>query len=221
MIDKTVFSINLWDVYQKEGRQCAEKGDLDGALERFQAALEKAESYGSNDPRVASSKRCVAEVFSKQGKLAEAAKLYDDALELLEQELGEDSSTLLKTLRSYAKLLTQTDDTDMLAKVSNRIAEIESKSSESVVTSDIFEECLPDDADVIPMTPEQKMRIMELLQRGEVSEKSRTIIMGKLDESPTCKWAHECQGKMRREIVRSYQPESLRNKDDEDEICYD
>ena len=109
VIDKTVFSINLWDVYQKEGRQCAEKGDLDGALERFQAALEKAESYGSNDPRVASSKRCVAEVFSKQGKLAEAAKLYDDALELLEQELGEDSSTLLKTLRSYAKLLTQTD----------------------------------------------------------------------------------------------------------------
>ena len=43
MIDKTVFSVNIWDVFQKEGKAALEKGDLDTAATDFKRALEKAE----------------------------------------------------------------------------------------------------------------------------------------------------------------------------------
>ncbi len=221
MIDKTVFSINLWDVYQKEGRQCAESGDLDGALERFQAALEKAQSYGKNDPRVATSKRCLAEVLVRQGKTDEAGDLFEQSLALLENELGEDSASLLKTLHSYGDLLGQLGDKDKLDEINARISEIESKSSDTMITSDIFEEAVPENAADIPLTPEQRMRILELLQRTEVSDRSRDQIMAKLEQNPSYQWAHETQGKLRQEIVRSYQPISLRNPEDEEEFNYD
>ena len=216
MIDKTVFSINLWDVYLKEGRQCTEEGDLDGAIERFTAALEKAEGYGDDDPRVATTKRCLAEVYARRGEYDKAKDLYTDSLELLEAELGQDSQALLKTLSSYAECLAHTGEAEKLAAIKSRISDIQSKCSDQLVTSDIFEEEIPPDAGEKPMTAEQRMRIMELIQRPEIPEHVRDKVLARLGDQPSYQWAHDIQGKLRQLIVRSYQPISLRGDEELD-----
>lgn len=212
MSEKTVFSINLWDVYQKEGRECVERGDLDGARERFLSALEKAQGYGLNDPRVATSKRSLAEVYVLQGNTAAAEQLYQEAIAVLESALGNSSAALLKTLKSFSRFLEKAGRREALLKLTSRITEIESNANEPLLTSDVFEEPLPDNADTLPMTPDQRRRIAELIQREEIAAVVRDKITAKLRQSPSYLWAHKIQGKLRQEIVRSYQPEVLREE---------
>ena len=47
MVDQTIFSLNIWDVFQKEGKAALEKGDLEGAATDFERAIKKAENKTS------------------------------------------------------------------------------------------------------------------------------------------------------------------------------
>ena len=217
--EKTIFSVSLWDVYQKEGRECLGNGDLEGARERFEMALEQALHYGANDPRVAITKRSIGEVCQKQGKFSEAEEFYQEALDLLETQLGEDSGVLLKTLKNYVSLLVETERRDEAADLKARVAKIESKTAEIMAASNIFEELVPGNADELPMTPQQRQRIVELLHREEVSQKLHDEIEDMLQQTQNYLWAHETQGRLRREIVESYQPfspKSLRSKESQE-----
>lgn len=214
MTNKTIFSISLWDVYQREGREALERGELDSAVERFEAALAKAQSYGDTDPRIATSKRCIAVVRQKQGRLEEAETFYKEAIDLLESELGADSMALVKVFIGYKTLLSEMGRKDELNELLDRIKAIRQKSQESLGTSDIFEEDVPENADEIPMTSEQAMRVQDLVNREEISEKTRTEVETLMRDNPSFKWAHEIQAQLRQEIVRSYQP-GFHKEDDE------
>ncbi len=214
--EQTIFSVSLWDVCQKEGRECLDNGDFEGALERFGIALEQAAQYGANDPRVATTKRSMGEVCQKQEKYPEAEEYYKEALDLLEAILGEDSGVLLKTLKNYVSLLLETGRSDEAAELKARVARIESKTAELMGASDVFEELVPENADELPMTQQQHQRILELLRREEVSQGSRDEIGVMLNEPQSYLWAHEIQGRLRREVVESYQPFRQTPADSED-----
>ncbi len=215
MISNTIFSISLWDIYQKEGREALENGDLEGAADRFQSALEKAGKYGAKDPRIATSKRCLGTVRQRQGKLDEAENLYKEAIELLEEQLGPESVALVKVLICQKTLLSEQNRNDELQDVIARLDKIRDKAQESLGTSDIFEEEMPENADEVPMSSEQAMRIQELLNREEVSDKTRMEVETMLRDNPSYQWAHETQGRLRQEIVKSYQPSFHDKKDEE------
>ena len=203
MIDKTVFSVNIWDVFQKEGKAALEKGDLDTAATDFKRALEKAERFGPTDPRIATSKRYLADVYHKQGKDDEAEAMFKEALELLENELGYDSNALVKTLIAYKNLLQDQGRDGDVEDINSRLQAIRPVEQDLSDTTDVFEVEIPAHPETEPMTPEQQARIQELLKKNipeDLKSKADSVLSGE----PTFKVAFELEDELRKAIVESY-----------------
>ncbi|RMD78834.1 MAG: tetratricopeptide repeat protein [Lentisphaerae bacterium] len=208
MTNRTVFSVTLWDIYQKEGREELERGNLEKARERFLAALEKAQAYGPNEPRIATTKRYLGLVAQRLKQYDEARRYYEEALELLEQQVGQKSPSLLKLLIAYKTLLRECGETNRLEAIDEKIEAIRREAEETLGTTDLFEEEVPANADEIPMSNEQALRIQELLNRPEVPEEVRQEVEMEIRDNPSYLWAHQTQARLRQIIVESYRPGS-------------
>lgn len=203
MIDQTVFSINIWDVFQKEGKAALENGDLEAAATDFTRALEKAQGFGANDPRIATSKRYLAAVRHKQGNDEDAEILLKEALELLENELGYDSNALVKTLVAYKTILKDQGRSDEVEAVNNRLLSIRPVEQDLGHTTDVFEIQVPKDPETSPMTPEQLARIRELL-KNNIPDIIKKDAEETLNHDPSFKAAFELEDTLRKIIVKSY-----------------
>ncbi len=206
MIDQTVFSLNIWDVYQKEGKEAFAKGNLEEAERDFMQALEKAERFGSNDPRIATSKRHLAEVKHKQGKTDEAKNLFNEALDLLEKELGQDSLALVKTLMAYKSLLDELGETTEASEIEGKLKAIRTNAISVGNATDLFTVEVPAHPETHPMTSDQENRIRELLTQAGVPEALVAEIRAEIDTKQTFLWAHETQAKLRKAIVKNTPP---------------
>jgi tetratricopeptide (TPR) repeat protein len=75
-----------WEQDQSEGKAMLEKRRLEEAEHFFKQALVKAQAFGREDPRVATSLKDLAGLYRVQGRFAEAEPLLRRAIELAEQD---------------------------------------------------------------------------------------------------------------------------------------
>jgi tetratricopeptide (TPR) repeat protein len=117
-----------WENYMEAGQKAYEQGDYSEARKMFSAALEEADKFGPDDPRVAISVAWVtvlndtqilgpehlavttslnnlALLYHNQGKYAQAEPLYQRALAIREKALGPGHPDVADTLENYAGLL--------------------------------------------------------------------------------------------------------------------
>ena len=78
----------LWQRHTDAAVRSYERGDYAQAEMAAQAALREAEKFGPEDPRMATSLKNLAAVYSSQGRDAEAEPLYTRALAIGEKVLG-------------------------------------------------------------------------------------------------------------------------------------
>lgn len=78
----------LWNQYLSTGKKALEKGDMTGAEMMFSRALEKANEFGVQDPRLWQTLCDTASVYAAQGKKVRAEALYRSAQQLCEKTLG-------------------------------------------------------------------------------------------------------------------------------------
>ena len=98
-----------WEEYNDAGLEAYEQARYAEAEELYLAALEEAESFGEQDPRLATSLNNLAELYRAQGKYAEAEPLYQRALAILEKALGPEHPNVATSLDNYAALLREMD----------------------------------------------------------------------------------------------------------------
>jgi tetratricopeptide (TPR) repeat protein len=95
---------NRWDKYLADGAKAFEQHRYDEAETWLKAALNEAEGFGSNDPRLATTLDDLAEVYHAQGKDAEAEPLYKRSLAIREKAGVPDQSDQVGTLNGLADL---------------------------------------------------------------------------------------------------------------------
>jgi len=77
-----------WESYIQAGEAAYKQGNYAEAEKQFLAALQVAEKFGPEVPRLATSLRNLAELYRAQGKYAEAEPLLRRALAISEKALG-------------------------------------------------------------------------------------------------------------------------------------
>jgi tetratricopeptide (TPR) repeat protein len=97
-----------WDAHVAAAKKAFQQGDYAEAESQFRAALEKAEGFGSQNPRLAISLNNLASLYRVQGRYAEAGPLYKRALAIHEKALGPEHPDVAKALEKYAALLRET-----------------------------------------------------------------------------------------------------------------
>jgi len=80
-----------WDQAISGGEQALDARDYDQAEARFQAALDQAAGFGSNDPRRAKTLVHMARLYRVQGDFAKPETIYRDALDAAEAAHGLES----------------------------------------------------------------------------------------------------------------------------------
>src|SRR5262249_9598346 len=75
----------LWMQYEREAQAAADQGNYDEAATKLKAAVEQAESFGENDPRLSATIEGLASIYHEQGKEAEATELEDRIAKIQEQ----------------------------------------------------------------------------------------------------------------------------------------
>src|SRR4029450_2806127 len=85
----TMSGENTWDNENVRGAQLYQQGRYAEAEQAFRAALEAAEQLGPNDTRVAVVLNNLASLCHNQRKIEEAQTLYERALAIRRQALGE------------------------------------------------------------------------------------------------------------------------------------
>jgi tetratricopeptide (TPR) repeat protein len=93
-----------WETYMYRAEKAFRQGDYDDAENSVEAALEKAEQFGPEDPRLAASLNNLAFLYHTQGRYAEAEPLYRRALTVKEKTLGTDHPTVASSLNNLANL---------------------------------------------------------------------------------------------------------------------
>lgn len=96
-----------WERLTTSGMQAFRDGRYDVAAQQLQAALAVTNTLSQHDPRVASSLMNLATLYHAQKQYAQAAPLYERALRLREQSLGEAHPQVADVLEAYANLLHQ------------------------------------------------------------------------------------------------------------------
>ena len=95
---------NRWDKYLADGAKAFEQHRYDEAEKWLKAALNEAEGFGSNDPRLATTLDDLAEVYHAQGKDAEAEPLYKRSLAISEKNHGRTHPEVAASLDNLADL---------------------------------------------------------------------------------------------------------------------
>ena len=77
-----------WEKSNAAGMEAYQQARYGEAKKWWLAALEKAETFGPDDQRLATSLNNLAELYRTQGKYAEAEPLYKRSLAIVEKALG-------------------------------------------------------------------------------------------------------------------------------------
>ena len=93
-----------WESNNSRGEEAYQKGHYVEAEKFFLAALEKAEEFEPQDPRLYTSLNNLAELHRVQGKYAEAEPLYKRSLAILEKALGPEHPHVATSLNNLALL---------------------------------------------------------------------------------------------------------------------
>ena len=93
-----------WESYYEAGLEALEQARYAEAEDLFLAALEEAEKFGEQDPRLAMSLNNLALLYEDQGKNAEAGPLHERALVIYEKALGPEHPLVATSLNNLAEL---------------------------------------------------------------------------------------------------------------------
>ena len=93
-----------WDKYMKAGIAAYQQGQYARAQKQFAAALERAEKFGEQDPRLGISLLGLGNVYTEQGNYSQAEPLYRRALAILEKALGPEHPNVAASLNNLAEL---------------------------------------------------------------------------------------------------------------------
>ncbi len=94
-----------WETYVDAASEAYQQGNYAEAEKQLSAALQEAEKFGPEDPRLSATLNNLAWLYDDQGKYAEAEPLYKRSLAILEKALGQEHSNVATTLENYAGLL--------------------------------------------------------------------------------------------------------------------
>jgi tetratricopeptide (TPR) repeat protein len=93
-----------WEMHATSGVKAFQQGDYTEAEKQYTAALRKAEEFGSQDPRLATSLSNLALLYEAQGRYAEAEPLHQRALATRERALGPEHPYVATSLNNLAEL---------------------------------------------------------------------------------------------------------------------
>ena len=93
-----------WESYITAGREAFQRANYAEAEKQFAAAFKEAEGFGPEDPRLAKSLNNLAEVYSAQGRYANAEPLFKRALAIYEKALGPEHPNVATGLNNLALL---------------------------------------------------------------------------------------------------------------------
>ena len=93
-----------WESYIQAGEAAYQQGNYAEAEKQFLAALQEAENFGPEDPRLATSLNNLANLYEAQGKYTEAEPLYQRALTIYEKALGPEHPNVATSLNNLAVL---------------------------------------------------------------------------------------------------------------------
>ena len=116
-----------WESNSAAGVKAFHQGRYADAEKLFLAALEEAEGFGPDDPRLATSVNNLAGLYQAQGKYVKAVRFYKDSLAILEKALGPDHPRVATSLENYAELLRETKREAEAAKLEARAKAIRTK----------------------------------------------------------------------------------------------
>ncbi len=94
-----------WDSLMAGAVKAYQQADYAEAEKLFLAALNEAEKFGEQDPRLATSLNNLAVLYYAQGKYAQAEPLYQRSLAIREKALGPEHPNVATVLENYAALL--------------------------------------------------------------------------------------------------------------------
>jgi tetratricopeptide (TPR) repeat protein len=107
--------MDKWEELSTEAMDYHQKGDLAKAEELFSAAVESAEQYGEDDPRLANCLDNLAWILQTRNKLAEAEPVLKRSLAIMERSKGpdhEDNSWILATLGNVCSDLSKFEEAE-------------------------------------------------------------------------------------------------------------
>lgn len=93
-----------WEGFIKAGRDALQQENYAEAEGHFEDALEAAERFPSNDPRLGKSYNNLAAVYYAQEDYARAEPLMRRALTQLQEALGQDNTEVAQTMKNLAAL---------------------------------------------------------------------------------------------------------------------
>ena len=122
--------IEQWQSHMDAATTAYRQGNYPEAEKRFVAAVEEAEGFGPQDPRLATSLNDLAVLYEARGRYAEAEPLYKRALAIVEKALGPEHPDVATSLENYAALLRKTERTTEAIKMKARAKAIRAKYAE-------------------------------------------------------------------------------------------
>ena len=94
----------VWERNMRAGATAYQQGNYGEAVKQTKAALEAAEAFGPDDPRLATTLNNLAEFYRAQGKYVEAEPLHERALAIREKALGPEHPDVAQSLNNLALL---------------------------------------------------------------------------------------------------------------------
>src|SRR5689334_1542146 len=99
-------STNSWKLLYETGRQALQDRKLQEAEQSFSAALQLAEDFAPNDPRLVATLNALARIYSLQRRYLAAAALLNRLLEVTERTLGPTHVQVAGVLTNLAEMYT-------------------------------------------------------------------------------------------------------------------
>ncbi len=94
-----------WEALMADATKAYQRADYAEAERLLLVALQEAEKFGQQDPRLAISHLALGTVYLEQGRYAEAEPLLQRSLAIMEQALGPEHPNVAQGLENYADLL--------------------------------------------------------------------------------------------------------------------
>jgi len=100
----TAAHADRWEDLQRAAKSAYRQGDYNGAVINMRAALEEAERFGPEDPRLTVTLNNLAGLYWDRGNYGAAEPLYERSLAIREKALGPNHPDVAQSLNSLAVL---------------------------------------------------------------------------------------------------------------------
>jgi len=123
----TAAHADRWEDLQRAAKSAYRQGDYNGAVINMRAALEEAERFDPEDPRLTVTLNNLAGLYWDRGNYGAAEPLYERSLAIREKALDPDHPDVAQSLENYAALMRKTGHDDEAVKLERRAATIRKK----------------------------------------------------------------------------------------------